>query len=152
MVETSLVATAIPIHQIHPDPNQPRRWLPSDLSEALAAGANPAETLSQLRERKRDKWVQERLEELDALADSIAADGLMQPIRVIQESDNSYRIETGERRWWAHKFYSVAGMPALRRLQLSLWIREQQHRECSVDVLPRTCTVLDLPRWNSLGR
>jgi ParB/RepB/Spo0J family partition protein len=43
------------------------------------------------------------LEELDALAGSIAADGLMQPIRVIQENDNSYRIETGERRWWAHQ-------------------------------------------------
>ncbi len=103
MTETSLVATAIPIHQIHPDPNQPRRWLPSDLSETLSAGATPVEILSQLRERKRDKWVQERLVELDALADSIAADGLMQPIRVIQEAEGAYRIEAGERRWWAHQ-------------------------------------------------
>ena len=103
MPETSLVARAITIHQIHPDRNQPRRWLQSDLSEALAAGATPAEILSQLRERKRDKWVQERLVELNALADSIAADGLMQPIRVIQDGDDSYRIEEGERRWWAHQ-------------------------------------------------
>ena len=103
MVETSLVATAIPIDQIHPDPNQPRRWLPSDLSEALGAGATPTDILSQLRERKRDKWIQERMLELDALADSIAADGLMQPIRVIQESEGAYRIEAGERRWWAHQ-------------------------------------------------
>ena len=103
MAETSLVATAIPIHQIKPDPNQPRRWLPSDLSEALASRATPAEILLQLRERKRDKWVQERLLELDALADSIAADGLMQPIRVIRESEDAYRIEAGERRWWAHQ-------------------------------------------------
>ncbi len=103
MTVTSLVAAAIPIDQIHPDPNQPRRWLPSDLSEAQAAGATPADILSQLRERKRDKWIQERLVELDALADSIAADGLMQPIRVIQESEDAYRIEAGERRWWAHQ-------------------------------------------------
>ncbi|MCL5950389.1 MAG: ParB/RepB/Spo0J family partition protein [Chloroflexi bacterium] len=103
MADTSLVATAIPIHQIHPDPNQPRRWLPSDISEALTAGATPVDILSQLRERKRDKWVQERLVELDALADSIAADGLMQPIRVILDSEGAYRIEAGERRWWAHQ-------------------------------------------------
>ncbi len=103
MSETSLIAVGIPIHQIRPDPNQPRRWLSSELSEALRAGATPTDILSQLRERKRDKWVQERLVELDALADSIGADGLMQPIRVIQESDDAYRIEAGERRWWAHQ-------------------------------------------------
>jgi hypothetical protein len=78
----------------------------------LENGASPIEILSQLRSRaEHQKWIRERLTELDALAASIGEDGLMQPIRVIRVAGSSTehddgrdycRIEEGERRWWAH--------------------------------------------------
>ncbi len=96
-------AKLIPLDQVHPDPMQPRHLLPPDLAQALVTGQSPREVLSQLRSRaERNKWMRERLAELDALAGSIATDGLMQPIRVIPDGDERYRIEEGERRWWAH--------------------------------------------------
>ena len=103
MTETEQIARLIPIQHIRPDPDQPRRLLPSDLAQSLAAGGSPFDILGQLRARsERDRWIRERLQELDALAQSIADDGLMQPIRVIRDNDERYRIEEGERRWWAH--------------------------------------------------
>jgi len=103
MTEQQLNVTYLPITQVHPDPRQPRRLLPRDLASAFAEGAPAFDILAALRVRAgRNKGIRERLQELDALADSIATDGLYQPIRVIQESDASYRIEQGERRWWAH--------------------------------------------------
>ena len=104
MSDEQLTAISIPIKQIRPDPTQPRRLLPCDLVEAFASGISPSDILAQLRERgKRQRWVRERAAELEALADSIATDGLMQPIRVFQDGDDAYRIEAGERRWWAHQ-------------------------------------------------
>ncbi|MCL4488341.1 MAG: ParB/RepB/Spo0J family partition protein [Chloroflexi bacterium] len=104
MTEPQMTAIAIPVHQVRPDPEQPRHLLPPDLTQALAERESPQEILDQLRERaKRDKWIRERLTELDSLADSIAADGLIQPIRVFQDAEDRYRIESGERRWWAHQ-------------------------------------------------
>jgi ParB/RepB/Spo0J family partition protein len=104
MTQTEMTALAIPVQQVRPDPKQPRHLLPPDLCQSLADGSAPFEILDQLRERgTRDKWIRERLAELDALADSIAADGLIQPIRVFQDAEDRYRIEAGERRWWAHQ-------------------------------------------------
>lgn len=103
MTETEQIARLIPIEHIRPDPDQPRRLLPADLVQSLAAGGSPFDILGQLRVRsERNKWIRERLQELDALAQSIADDGLMHPIRVIRDDDERYRIEEGERRWWAH--------------------------------------------------
>lgn len=103
MTDQQMIAVKIPLNQIRPDPAQPRRLLPRDLAELLFAGTPPPEILAQLRKRaKHNKWIRGRVEELDALADSIAVDGLIQPIRVFQDGDNAYRIEAGERRWWAH--------------------------------------------------
>jgi ParB/RepB/Spo0J family partition protein len=103
MAEQQLNVTLIPITQVHPDPRQPRRLLPKDLAGAFADGMPASEILASLRAHtEKNRGVRERMLELDALADSIAADGLYQPIRVIQEGDESYRIEQGERRWWAH--------------------------------------------------
>lgn len=103
MTDQQMIAVRIPIDQIRPDPAQPRRLLPRDLAESLSVDTSPSEILLQLRERSRhNKWIRERVEELDGLADSIAADGLMQPIRVIPDGENAYHIEAGERRWWAH--------------------------------------------------
>ena len=108
MTEQQLNVTPLPITKVHPDPRKPRRLLPKDLASDFAEGIPAAEILASLRARaEKNKGIRERLSELDALADSIAADGLYQPIRVIQEGDESYRIEQGERRWWAHRVLLV---------------------------------------------
>lgn len=110
MTKTEPIARLIPICQIRPDPAQPRQLLPPDLAERLLLGASPIEILAQLRVRaERDKWTRERLTELDALAYSISTDGLMNPIRVLPDSDEQYRIEEGERRWWAHQILVQQG-------------------------------------------
>lgn len=103
MSQNEQITRLIPLHQIRPDPAQPRQLLPPDLLAVLGSGGSPFDILDQLRTRAEyDKWIHERLTELDALAHSIADDGLMNPIRVIAEGDERYRIEEGERRWWAH--------------------------------------------------
>lgn len=110
MTQSERTAIAVPVHQVRPDPAQPRHLLPTDLAQALAEGASPFEILEQMRERaKRDKWAREQLSELACLADSIAADGLIQPIRVFQDAEDRYRIESGERRWWAHQILLARG-------------------------------------------
>jgi ParB/RepB/Spo0J family partition protein len=110
MPEREQTTRLIPLCRIYPDPTQPRKFLPPDLAAALASGALPFDILNQLRSRaERDKWTRERLVKLDALAGSIAADGLMQPIRVIPDGDDRYKIEEGERRWWAHQSLAQQG-------------------------------------------
>lgn len=103
MSDSNIVAQLIPINQIRPDPAQPRRLLPTDLQKMLASGESPSDILAQLRTRaEHNKWLREQLAELDALAHSIGEDSLMNPIRVIADGEERYRIEEGERRWWAH--------------------------------------------------
>ncbi len=97
------IARLIPLERIRPDPAQPRKLLPPDLAKQLVSGGSPTDILDQLRARaERHKWTRERLMELDALAQSIGQDGLMNPIRVLSGGDENYTIEEGERRWWAH--------------------------------------------------
>jgi ParB family chromosome partitioning protein len=110
MSENEQITHLIPICQIRPDPDQPRQLLPPDLAGMLSFGASPLDILNQLRARaERDKWTRERLTELDALAHSIDEDGLMNPIRVIPDGADRYRIEEGERRWWAHHILVAQG-------------------------------------------
>lgn len=110
MSENEPTTRLIPICQIRPDPAQPRKFLPPDLAARLASGASPIEILDQLRARaERDRATRERLLELDALAHSIETDGLMNPIRVIPDGNDRYRIEEGERRWWAHHVLAQQG-------------------------------------------
>ena len=151
-MEQNLPTQVIPLAQIHPDPAQPRRLLPSDLAEALAAGGSPFDILTQLSARaERDKWTRERLGELDALANSIAADGLLQPIRVIRDSDESYRIEEGERRWWAHHLLVQQGKPEFQDIAVFVLERESQgsgllRRRVAENVLRSGFTAIELAR------
>ena len=52
-------------------------------------------------------------EELQALADSIAAHGLIQPLAVRQTRNGYYQIIAGERRWRAAKLAGLAEVPAV---------------------------------------
>jgi ParB/RepB/Spo0J family partition protein len=118
MTDSDIVAQLIPIDRIRPDPAQPRRLLPLDLRTALASGTSPFEILDQLRTRaEHNKWLRERMAELDALAHSIGEDSLMNPIRVIADGDERYRIEEGERRWWAHHVLVQQGKEQFKSIQ-----------------------------------
>lgn len=75
----------IPLDQIQPDPDQPRK---------LSGGDD---------------------EELTMLADSILQHGIIQPITVQRLPDNTYQIVAGERRWRAAKLALQSGTKCQRK-------------------------------------
>ena len=52
-------------------------------------------------------------EELRALSESIAENGLLQPISLLKEEDGSYRIIAGERRYRACKMLGMPAVPSI---------------------------------------
>lgn len=110
-LEASNGIDRLPIVEIRPDPDQPRRLLSAGLEEMLAEGATPLAVMQMWRDSLQDKnapvWFINQFNELRALADSIAQNGLINPISVRPTPDESpvqsnYLIVTGERRYWAH--------------------------------------------------
>ena len=63
-------------------------------------------------DQPRDRFDQEKLEEL---AQSIRANGLIQPITVAASSNGKFRIIAGERRWRAAQMAGLKEIPALVR-------------------------------------
>ncbi|MCL4296970.1 MAG: ParB/RepB/Spo0J family partition protein [Anaerolineae bacterium] len=114
------VPATLPLAEIRPDPDQPRRLLPASLSQALTAGQlTPAEALQgwlgQVNETDPEA-LPKPMRELRRLADSIAQHGLINPITVRQaRSDEAlpaginYVVVTGERRYWSHVLLSTEG-------------------------------------------
>ncbi len=147
-IETRL----IPLDQVHPDPTQPRHLLPPDLTHALVTGVSLHKVLSQLRSRaERDKWIRERLAELDVLAGSIGADGLMQPIRVIRDGGERYTIEEGERRWWAHHILVQQGKEQFQNIAAFVLEKDSQssdllRRRIAENVLRSGFTAIELAK------
>ena len=64
------------------------------------------------REQPRKNFMEEPLE---ALADSIRAHGVIQPIIVVKTPHDTYRIIAGERRWRAAKMAGLTTIPAVVR-------------------------------------
>jgi ParB family chromosome partitioning protein len=54
-------------------------------------------------------------EELNSLAESIAQHGILQPIVVRPDTDGSYKIVAGERRWRASRIAGLAEVPVIIR-------------------------------------
>lgn len=52
-------------------------------------------------------------EDLNGLADSIKAHGILQPILVIEKTDGGYELVSGERRWRAAKLAGLGTVPAI---------------------------------------
>lgn len=84
----------------------------------------PLDRISPGTEQPRLNFDQERLSEL---AESIKANGVIQPITVRQEGPGKYRIIAGERRWRAAQIAGLGTIPALvrtadehQRLELAL--------------------------------
>ncbi len=93
------------ITQLTPDPEQPRWVLPSPWRDDFLAGTLTAVD-AYLAWRKaalksKDPIETERLAEIEQLADSLQVGGQVNPITVVR-TEGGYRIETGERRFWAH--------------------------------------------------
>ena len=93
----------IPIEQIYPDPDQPRKRLPKELVLAMRDGMDARTLLQELRNRAATQLgLATFLKGLDDLASSIQQVGQLAPIRVYADGNKRYVIEMGERRWLAH--------------------------------------------------
>ncbi len=93
----------IPIEQIYPDPEQPRKRLPKDFALAMRDGMDAHTLLQELRYRAATQsGLATFLKGLDDLATSIHQVGQLAPIRVYADGNKRYVIEMGERRWLAH--------------------------------------------------
>ncbi len=75
----------------------------------------------------------------------------MQPIRVIRDGDNSYRIEEGERRWWAHHILVHEGKAEFNRIKALVIEKEAAsvgllRRRVAEKVLRSGFTAIELAR------
>jgi hypothetical protein len=106
-------AALLPLAAILPDPGQPRRLLPEEISAEVNEGRlSPVEAIRAWQGRaESEPGPQTHLHELARLADSIARHGLINPISVRQPRPQEavpagvdYLIVTGERRYWAQVY------------------------------------------------
>src|SRR5438105_2803564 len=88
-------------------------------------------------------WTKWEIEALDELADSIKAQGVLQPITVRPGKDGRYVLITGERRMRACTMAGKATVPAIVRV-----VSEQQSAEMTVleNLQRRYLTSIDLAR------
>jgi ParB-like chromosome segregation protein Spo0J len=108
-----------PLEAVRPDPEQPRRLLPSDLAEAVNQGEmEPPVAMSEWVKRAEantDSMIAQEMRELQRLASAIEQHGLINPITIRPSGPDKDRfvIVTGERRYWAQILLSLEG----RRIQ-----------------------------------
>ncbi|MCQ2571277.1 MAG: ParB/RepB/Spo0J family partition protein [Candidatus Saccharibacteria bacterium] len=96
--------------------------IPTDPNEVFDPTAEEDKKESKLRDIEIDKIVRDSDqprrefddEQLNALAESIKENGVIQPIVVIEEGDK-YKIVAGERRWRASKIAGLDKIPAIIR-------------------------------------
>lgn len=87
----------------------------SSASSSQNGGGQSTLPLSALKPGKYQPRTHFKLEQLQELADSIARNGIMQPIVVRPLNDNSYEIVAGERRWRAAKLADLTHVPVIIR-------------------------------------
>jgi hypothetical protein len=101
----------LPLDQLVPDPDQPRRIIPKAAARAIAAGKKTAAQIYRAYLTKEGKTPHDRRvrEEIPNLAQNIAREqvarpethGLVNPITVSKIDQKRFLIETGEVRFWA---------------------------------------------------
>ncbi|MBZ0305684.1 MAG: ParB N-terminal domain-containing protein, partial [Anaerolineae bacterium] len=152
------VIKPVPIHDIYPDPSQPRRALPSAIRRYWSGTDSMGTLLAQWYELV----VHERGQELDLgiylrtdeeaihsdqcgpfetaflqvidLAASIRRDGLTNPVTIARTGRN-YRLETGERRWLAyHMLYNYFDGSTGRPDERKTWAKIPARQVETVDV------------------
>lgn len=116
----------VSIHDTQPDPTQARWVLPPTLRAKFLAGdlTAPAALQAWQAVAAREPVEATRLGEIAALARSLSAGGQVNPISVVRQGQG-WRIETGERRFWAHVYLVVvekdaaaAAIPAIEIAQI----------------------------------
>lgn len=116
----------VSIHDTQPDPTQARWVLPPTLRAKFLAGTLTAPAALQAWQAlaAREPVEATRLAEIAALARSLRAGGQVNPISVVRQG-SGWRIETGERRFWAHVYLVVvekdeaaAAIPAAETSQI----------------------------------
>jgi ParB-like chromosome segregation protein Spo0J len=107
------IDTFLPLERIRPDSNQPRRILPESVAADFYRTGDTAAALTSWEQTAQsgDDAAAAAYAKLTELAESIAANGLIQPIAVAPDNDH-YRILAGERRWWAHLLLEHQGRSA----------------------------------------
>lgn len=140
------------INDLEPDPSQARWLLPPDIRSKFIAGKiDASQALAQW--RKHAEAVREEvtkagrdpekvgdvawLSEIETLAKSIHSGGQVNPITVARIEDR-WRIETGERRYWAHVWLvsvvgdkSAAQVPAIQQATLDPFRQAVENRHTS---------------------
>lgn len=104
----SYALTRLPLRNLRIDPRQPRQYLPADLRAQAASGKFAAPVIMAELERREaagDLEASQYLKDIDELAESLRADGLIYPLKVeALDAPDAYgaaRILDGERRYWA---------------------------------------------------
>jgi ParB family transcriptional regulator, chromosome partitioning protein len=97
----------------------PRRGLGRGLEVLIGGAASPSELLQvpvgSIRPNSRQPRRRLDGEGIDELAESIRAQGLVQPVVVRSAPDGGYELIAGERRWRAARVAGLATVPALVR-------------------------------------
>jgi ParB family transcriptional regulator, chromosome partitioning protein len=114
-------ASPPPLSPPVPAPTPVRPDLPAEFESFQSI---PISEISPNESQPRTSWDLERMEEL---AQSIRANGLIQPITVTQSEPGKYQIVAGERRWRAARMAGLTEIPAMvrtieqnKRLELAL--------------------------------
>jgi hypothetical protein len=145
----SIRVIKVSIHDIQPDPLQPRRIIPNDLREAYqgdaesflrgwinAAQIDPMPYFGENFDiPSYEDPIQSSLQQVLLLARSIKDTGLTNPITIIRTGRSSYTLETGERRWFAFQMlYNLFGdefreIPARVMNERSVWRQASENNQ-----------------------
>jgi ParB-like chromosome segregation protein Spo0J len=97
----------LPIDLIEPDPGQARHILPPGLRERFLRHEldAPQALTAWVALARQDPLEAKHLAEIASLAHSLKHEGQVKPLTVVRSpAQGRYRIETGERRFWAHQY------------------------------------------------
>lgn len=103
-----------PLDQILPDPDQPRDVLTLELYDTLFQGESAQNMIAKwLTMGQENKLIQDKIDKVVYLANTIQIHGLINPITIAGNSNGRlharYLIVTGERRYWAHQYLRHIG-------------------------------------------
>jgi len=116
----------LPLDKVEPDPWNPRHILPGEIRREFIAGKINAEaaTKAWIKAGKSDKDISEQLQQFRSMGTSLQQQGQINPINVAKHfrKDGTFiwRIESGERRFWAKWLAIVEGITKERTIHAQL--------------------------------
>jgi ParB family chromosome partitioning protein len=119
---SDFVAEMVDLERIEPDPNNPRRL---ELTQDEVASVSDSQEAGVLRGDENLEPRTRVLIELRELADSIRANGVLQPIKIYRHG-SGFRIAYGERRYWGARIAGLRAIPALILAQRPARLRALQ--------------------------